>query len=738
MKHSRTKRIIKKQKEQPTPIAIKSPQPLKEVKEFFSVFSPFRVGAKRRAALLLLLLPLGLGQEGLLLAQLPQWPFSAGVDYGNDAGRAVALDAAGSNVYITGGLEWDFGSGPADFDPGTGTANLAAIGIVDMFLAKYSSGNPVYQWAFQIGAASQSCVGYGIAVDGSGNVYVTGTFTGTMDFDPSVGGINNLTGNGMFFAKYNSSGVHQWAFSVPSTASNTGRRIRVDGSYVYITGTFNGTADFDPSVGGINNLTSAGSDAFVAKYSTATGAYQWALNAGDDGMDIAVDGSANVYVCGNFNGIVDFNPLGAAYNLTSDGAAGGFVAKYNSSGVCQWAFTFGNTLPASCPGGNGLEYCRALAVDASANVYVSGNFWNCVDFDPNPATEKPLDSGAPGPQHLFVAKYNSAGDYQWAFSVNDNDYSSGMTTDAANVYITGKLPGTSDFDPDIGNAVLLTSAGAMDIFVAKYTLAGNYVCAFRVGHTRDQLSEDIVVDASGNMYITGSFFNATSLAPVDFDPGSGTAFLTTTGFLGSSDIFVAKYNSVCNIVLPVELISFSGKCENNNVVELQWQTATEINNDYFTIETGPKGQGTSELQWKEIGMVKGAGNSSAIRKYEFVDSQLETFNQKLETLFYRLKQTDYNGKYEYYGPISVNLTDCDANPINVFPTISSNGYFTITGGKEKADVTVYTLLGQKILAANNTMLPFTFFLGEETGAGIYLLQVKIRKESYNQKLIMQK
>ena len=109
-------------------------------------------------------------------------PLAATPFGGDEEGRAIAKDASG-NIYVTG-----FFSGSADFDPGAGVANLSSAGFQDIFIAKYdASGN--YVWARQVGSTSED-IGNGIAIDGSGNAYVTGSFVGIADFDPGAGTAN--------------------------------------------------------------------------------------------------------------------------------------------------------------------------------------------------------------------------------------------------------------------------------------------------------------------------------------------------------------------------------------------------------------------------------------------------------------------------------------------------------------------------------------------------------------------
>ncbi|MBI2967709.1 MAG: SBBP repeat-containing protein [Bacteroidetes bacterium] len=184
-------------------------------------------------------------------AQNYQWTKSIG-STGYDFGSSVAIDAGG-NAFITG-----YFSGTADFDPSAGTANLTSVGGYDIFFAKYDS-NGNYLWAKSIGSSGND-KGKGIAVDGSGNTYITGYFTGTADFDPSAG-TANLTSVGfydIFFAKYDSNGNYLWAKSIGSSVTDYGYSIAIDaGGNACITGSFTGTADFDPSAG-TANLTPVG------------------------------------------------------------------------------------------------------------------------------------------------------------------------------------------------------------------------------------------------------------------------------------------------------------------------------------------------------------------------------------------------------------------------------------------------------------------------------------------------
>jgi predicted transcriptional regulator len=258
----------------------------------------------------------------------------------NESGSSVAVDSSG-NVYTAG----YFKSTLVDFDPGSGTANLTPTGGTDVFVSKLdSSGN--YVWAKSFGGPMADS-GRSVAVDSSGNVYTTGTFEGTGDFDPGSG-TANLTSNGgtdVFVSKLDSSGNYVWAKSFGGTHLEYGFSVAVDSSgNVYTTGYFKSTlVDFDPG-SGTANLTHDGTgcagyaaDVFVSKLDSS-GNYGWAKSFGSDdcnaesGYSVAADSSGNVYTTGTFRSTVDFDPGSGTTNLTSNGGQDVFVLKLDSSG----------------------------------------------------------------------------------------------------------------------------------------------------------------------------------------------------------------------------------------------------------------------------------------------------------------------------------------------------------------------------------------------------------------------
>lgn len=244
---------------------------------------------------------------------------------------SVGIDAA-KNVYSTG-----YHNGSSDFDPGAGTVTLTSAGSADLFLSKLnSSGN--YVFAKNIGGAGYD-YGSGIVVDKNSNVYIAGSYGGTMDLDPSAGTANYTSAGSQdaFVAKYDNNGNYLWGASVGGASDESFGIIATDTiGNIYNTGGYDGTVDFDPSAATFNLTSSGVQNAFLLKLDWA-GNFVWAGNisgGGEYGLGVAADNN-NAYVSGGYNATCDF---GSGVMLTATGGMqDAFVAKYNfiSSGLAE-------------------------------------------------------------------------------------------------------------------------------------------------------------------------------------------------------------------------------------------------------------------------------------------------------------------------------------------------------------------------------------------------------------------
>ena len=427
---------------------------------------------------------------------------------GSDQPRNMAVDTNG-NIYTVGRFR-----NTADFDPGPAVFNLTSAGGNDIFISKLdSSGN--FIWARAMAGPGFDQI-WDVAPDEDGNVYVAGSFTNTVDFDPGPGVFNlTVTGNqDVFVAKLDSAGDLIWAGVLGGSGAEQPRGMALDADgNVYTVGRLqSAVADFDPGSGVFNLISAGGNDIFISKLDS-DGDFLWAVVLGDTGQDqasgIAVDGNGDIYTTGSFSGIVDFDPGPGASVLTSTGANDVFVSKLDSAG---------NFLGAVRMGGSGADIGFDIEVDAGGNVITVGGFRDTADFDPGPGIFNLISAGN---QDIFISRLDSDGSFLGAVSIGgpggDNARRATLDTDA-NIYVAGQFSGTVDFDPGLATASL-TSAGGTDAFVLKTDAAGNFVWVGAMGGPNSETPVGLELDGSRNLYTAGQFdvFVTTILQDSDAD-----------------------------------------------------------------------------------------------------------------------------------------------------------------------------------------------------------------------------
>ncbi len=259
----------------------------------------------------------------------PTWEKQVGGDR-SDEGTAVAVDATGAVIFVG-----NF-TGTADFDPDPGVVRSLRTGSTSSntsaFALKLTAGG-AYVWAvnFAIASTGSASRAADVATDSQNNVYLTGMFAGTVDFDPGKGKLNlpNAGQTDAYVAKLTPAGALAWAKSMGGSTNDYAYAMVVDArDNVYVTGSFGSTANF----GGVSLASAGGSDVFVAKLSGGTGSVVWAYRMGGVGDDlgegIAVDGLGNVYVTGVHTRKADFDPdPNREYCLDNSYAYGIFVVK---------------------------------------------------------------------------------------------------------------------------------------------------------------------------------------------------------------------------------------------------------------------------------------------------------------------------------------------------------------------------------------------------------------------------
>ena len=393
------------------------------------------------------------------------------------SGQGVAVDASGDS-YVTGDT--------AGTLPGSAEAYG---GAADVFVAKYDAlGDRL--WVHDLGSTASE-VGNGIAVDASGNSYVTGYTMGTLPGSPDT----NAGGQDVFVAKFDPAGNPAWVHQFGSTLDDVGNGIAVDASgNTYVTGQTDGTLPGSP------DPSAARLDAFVTMYDTA-GNQLWVRQFGsfydDVGKGVAVDTSGNGYLTGWTDGMLPGSP--------ESGGQDAFVAKYDNAGDRLWVHQLGDASAGTVGEG--------IGVDASGNSYVGG--------DTSAMLAGPGETG-----HGLLAKYDTTGAKVWVHEIGapptaDDDPFAVAVDGAGNSYLTGWVQGTLPGSPE-------TNSGDADAFVVKYDTAGNPLWVHQLGSKRYAAGYGIGVDASGNAYVTGATF-ATLPGSAESNAGNDAVFLAKVG-----------------------------------------------------------------------------------------------------------------------------------------------------------------------------------------------------------------
>lgn len=407
-------------------------------------------------------------------------------------------------------------SGTPDFDPSdAGTNSIASVGGQDAFVSKFDvDGN--YEWTKTWGGSGTETASR-VSVDGNGDIYVTGSFQSTVDFDPGVGTAyaTSTGGTDVFLNKLDADGNYEWTKTWGGTGNESGpSSLAVSPTDdVYVLSFFTGTLDFDPGVGTAYATSSGNYDVAVSKFS-ADGTFQWVKTWGGTNVDIAtgliVGDDESLYVTGYFAGTTDLDPGAGTSAATSAGSYDGFMVKLDSSGTLVWAKTWGGT---------NYEIPNEIAMDASGNAFSYGYFAGTTDLDPTVETQYATSTGD---SDIFVSKFDQNGSFVWG-KVWGGTGADGISM----LYFSGDQPiaigsfnGTVDFDPGAGTASK-TSAGGSDIFMSLLESDGTFNRVFTIGGTLDEYPDRTVqnISPTGDRFVLIGYYKS---AGMDFDP-SGDA-----------------------------------------------------------------------------------------------------------------------------------------------------------------------------------------------------------------------
>jgi len=543
-----------------------------------------------------------------------------------DYPNSMAVDATG-NIYVTGA------------SIGNGTS-------YDMATIKYDTNGNILWIARYNGPENEFDESKSLAVDGSGNVFITGkSYSNSSDF-------------GFLTIKYNSSGIQQWVRNYRQSYlhfSNRGEAVSIaldNSGNAYVTG---------------KSYVSAYSDIVTIKYNTA-GDSLWVAGFNDPSYGnqkiataVAVDNSGSVFVTGYvFDGSTGYDYL---------------TIKFNNSGVLQWVNRYNGP-------GNGQDVTTSMVTDNSGNAFVTGN-----------------SNGGSSTFDFATIKYNESGVQEWVQRYNgigaSTDFPYSIALDIlGNVYVTGT-------QNSYYYATIKYNTGGVQQWIRKYPepLITN------------NIANSVCLDNSGNVYVTGR----------------------SNRFGTNYDFVTLKYSP--DFPLPVELVSFSSNVINASV-ELKWTTSSEINNSGFEIERSADNE-----SWINLGFVQGIGNSTIQNDYSYTDKNLVSGKY-----FYHLKQIDFNGNFEYFKlvnevvigvPDKFELLQNYPNPFN--PTtniefgIPESGFVSLK---------IYDILGNEVAAlVNENLSPGSYQVqwdGNAFSSGVYYYKLETNTFSETKKMFLLK
>jgi Bacterial Ig domain len=419
-----------------------------------------------------------------------QWAKDVGGS-GNDQVNAVVTDGfstvlanyGGFNIYLTGSFE-----GTVNFNPGGTADNLTAQGTSDAFVASFdSSGN--FRWADDLGGSSGNDQGLGITYDSSSRPYVvvSGSFTNTLNFYPSIptaylqqplvsaggtdGFICKLAPDGTWDDYMIGGSTESWAEQIGGPGDDAITGVAAGGSNYYLTGYFSQTANLNPHSGFADEHTSAGgTDGFVLAVNSLQGYRQFLTTfggPGDDqgtGVTYGLDSNNSslpplLFVGGSFQDTVDFSGGAGTGDLTSAGGSDAFVARYNAgTGALDWV---------RGAGGAGNDATNALAV-AYHGVAAAGSYTGTANFA-GPTGTFDLNDAGQGSGFLWSLDANGKFLYARGMGGSQPTQALGVAIGLTGyTFVGGQFQGTADFNQGFGGTALMTAAGSVDGFVAKF------------------------------------------------------------------------------------------------------------------------------------------------------------------------------------------------------------------------------------------------------------------------------
>lgn len=392
-------------------------------------------------------------------------------------------------------------------------------------------------------ATNGIALGIHTKADSSGNIYVTGQFSGTIVFD-GVGGNDSITSpnNTLFITKYDNHYNYLWTRTFDSSANGSfsvpySMAIAND-SEIILTGYFGGTVNFAGSQGNDTDVSSLNQTGFISSFKT-DGTYNWtrtqsgAVNGGlVYSYGVAVNSKSEIAIVGDYIGTINFAGANGS-DIRTSGSYNTFFSIYSLDGTYKYTKVFGSNIGSD-------NYGREIDYDSKNNIVITGNFNGQIITDQADSNHSFFMQNTTS----YIAKYDSNGNYIWSrvldtSAAGSNAQTSGVVVGSnGTVYVTGTFGGVVNFAGGTGTNNINADSTA-NVFLTKYSSTGDYVGTKAFDTVSPNPGQSyvfgIATDPLGDIYIAGYFAGI-----INFAGASGTD--TSDGGL-TTNAFVAKYNS---------------------------------------------------------------------------------------------------------------------------------------------------------------------------------------------------
>lgn len=639
--------------------------------------------------------------------------------------KGIAMDTNG-NVLRTGIF-----SGTIDLASGPSIQNITAEGESDFYVEKLDT-NGNLLWVKSIGGVGHD-ISQSIATDLEGNVYISGVYTDTVDFNPGAGVFNMTAGDAtyIFILKLNSNGDFVWAKTNQTGNSGSCNSIIVDSvGYIYLTGSFAGVNDFDPGPN-VRNIMSQGFSSIFIQKLDPDGNLVYAKSIGGEGTDagasIKADENGNAYIGGHFQFTADFDTDEDTLNLTVSGDSDAFIVKLDDMGGFLWAKQLDTKFWL-------VESCQ-LDLDDNGNIYATGVFNDVMDANPDSGV---FNLTSIGNEDVFIIKLNNDGEFIWAKQIGGGgDIHSGSIQVMSNgeIYSSGTFSGPIDFDPGNGEYILNAEIN-YDSYLEKLDSNGEFIwlkqCESLDSGTVK--ARYFVANDEGHMYTAGILREK-----ADLDPGMGSYIINDSSYFGIS--YLQKLRP-CQLIQSIDEVS---AC--NAYTWIDGVTYTDNNNTAIYNYIGGSVNGcdsivllnltinhTNGSTTNNIGSTIIANNNFASYVWLDCNNNFEPIPGETSDSYtsfsggsYAVELTE-NGCVDTSACVTIAsvglIENTFSDAFTIFPN-PTKGQFSIKFEKEQPfiSVNIYSLLGQEI---NSFSFEYQSeaFLNIEGESGLYVIELQ--------------